>query len=735
MSKPSMRPPNESDLSLQHLQAELTRIDLLIQREIMRWQAAGQNPADAFRGLHVGDGEAMQLLKRPFGTSWGQMVTLQPEEEKAFANALTEIKHQAQAFSESARRQGQTLRLEYLASTFNLDRFDLDAFLICLASTLDLRYERLYGFLQDDVTRKRPRVNLVLDLLCDPGPGRLTKLSRFAEDAPLFKHHLLARLPASSPDASPLLNQILSVDKAIIAWLLGDYQPHAEIGPHVTLQRPQQEDANGTLAEEMRANLMRAWSAGQPILAFYGPDQARQRTAAEWLAARAERPLLIVDLAAVKEAEVSPLRALRLTLRDARLTGALPYFAGWEACFATERSVAPPPGLLSELCAYPGTVLVASKAPWQAQGIARDRQLFWLEFAMPVYPQRCALWSHFLDGQPTEVTENLDVTALASQFLLTSGQIRDAVASAKDAAAQRGEALDNQDLFAAARAHSNPHLSGLARKIDPRYDWNDIVLPIDQLAILREIVATVRGRPQVLEEWGVGKKLVSSAGVTVLFGGPPGTGKTMAAEVIASELSLDLYKIDLSTVVSKYIGETEKNLERIFSEAQSSNAILFFDEADAIFGKRSEVKDAHDRYANIEVSYLLQRMEAYDGVTILATNLRANLDEAFTRRLQFAVDFPFPEKEDRQRIWETLFPPDVPREPEIDFGLLARRFKLAGGNIRNVIVSAAYLAASDGQEVTMQHLLHGTRRELQKMGRLVNEADMQVGSLDHRRQR
>ena len=310
--------------------------------------------------------------------------------------------------------------------------------------------------------------------------------------------------------------------------------------------------------------------------------------------------------------------------------------------------------------------------------------------------------------------------------MLTTGQIRDAVASAKDRAVQRGDTLENQDLFVAARAHSNPSLGSLARKIVPRYQWQDIILPADQLLLMHEIIATVRGRPMVLDEWGVGQKLTSSAGVTILFAGPPGTGKTMAAEVIAAELGLDLYKIDLSTVVSKYIGETEKNLEQIFHEAQSSNAILFFDEADAIFGKRSEVKDAHDRYANIEVSYLLQRMEAYDGVTILATNLRANLDEAFTRRLQFAVDFPFPEEVDRLRIWQALFPAEVPCEPDLDFSLLARRFKLAGGNIRNIIVSAAYLASADGGQVTMAHLMHGARREMQKMGRLVGEEDFRL---------
>jgi SpoVK/Ycf46/Vps4 family AAA+-type ATPase len=266
----------------------------------------------------------------------------------------------------------------------------------------------------------------------------------------------------------------------------------------------------------------------------------------------------------------------------------------------------------------------------------------------------------------------------------------------------------------------------LARKITPRYAWEDIILPPDQMEILREIVNTVRARPLVLTEWGLGGKLVSSAGITALFAGPPGTGKTMAAEIIAGELALDLYKIDLSTIVSKYIGETEKNLEHIFQEAEASNAILFFDEADALFGKRSEVRDSHDRYANIEISFLLQRMEAYEGITILATNLRSNLDDAFTRRLQFAVDFTFPEEEERLHIWQALFPPDAPREDGLDLGILARRYKLAGGNIRNILVSAAYLAAADRGKISMSHLVLGARRELQKMGRLVNEDEFKT---------
>lgn len=738
----------EVEASLRHLQAELARIDARIRREVRRWQLAGQDPADSFRGLHLSDAEAGLLSERPFGASWGQMAALPPEEAQAFAEAEAQAARQVQQVAEVARREGQALRLERLAAVFGLDRFDLDALLICLAPALDLRYERLYAYLQDDVTRKRPTVSLVLDLAASSygAEERLPLLLRFAADAPLFKYHLLER-PSDSTPEPPLLGQALGVDPATVAWLLGGYQPHAGLGSHANLWRPPSEksvrrpgagdgDGDALLAGKAWPDLEQALAIlsaerEQPVVVFYGQDPVSQQAAARLLAAQAGRPLLIVNLAEVTgSAGVPPLRAMQLALRDARMTGAIPCLAGWDVCLASDgRSAEGPardgidPDLLGELCAYPGLVIVAGQAAWQASGVDRDRNLIWIEVAAPTYAERRALWQHFLKQQGCQISD-IDLSTLAGQFQLTTGQIRDAVASARDWAAQSGQGLHGSSLLAAARAHSNPRLATMARKITPRYNWSDIVLPDDQLALLREIVATVRGRSLVLEEWGVGRKLASSPGVTMLFSGPPGTGKTMAAEVIAAELSLDLYKIDLSTIVSKYIGETEKNLERIFSEAQSSNAILFFDEADAIFGKRSEVKDAHDRYANIEISYLLQRMEAYNGVTILATNLRANLDEAFTRRLQFAVDFPFPDESYRLRIWQTLLPSGVPREADLDFELLARRFKLAGGNIRNILVGAAYLAASDGGRLGMKHLLHGTRRELQKMGRLVSEKDM-----------
>ena len=281
-----------------------------------------------------------------------------------------------------------------------------------------------------------------------------------------------------------------------------------------------------------------------------------------------------------------------------------------------------------------------------------------------------------------------------------------------------------EDLFSAAREQSGRDLEALAQKLEPIYTWKDIVLPEDSLAQLREICQRVAHRHRVLAEWGFDRKLSLGKGVNALFAGPSGTGKTMAAEVIANELGLDLYKIDLSGVVSKYIGETEKNLDRVFRAAENSNAILFFDEADALFGKRSEVRDSHDRYANIEISYLLQKMEEYDGVAVLATNLRQHLDESFIRRLTFTIHFPFPDEASRRCIWARIWPAETPLGEDADPDLLAHRFKLSGGNIKNIALAAAFLAAEAGGPVTMAHLLLATRREYQKMGKALSESEL-----------
>jgi len=727
-------PESDSNLSFVHLQLELARLDILLHRQIQRVHQASR-PTDTEEGngaFFMSTNQALALLERPFGGSYDE---LGEEENIPYEEALTEVQNQISKLVDEAESHEIPLRLFQLAVLLKLDRIELDTLLICIAPQLDPRYGKLYGFLQDDMTRKRASVNLVLDLLFVNSPERLLALTMFSEDAPLLQHRLLTLEAEPGTHRPPLVEKSFFPDEGIVNWLLlGSYQAPKFLKECLTFQINPEANPN-LLSNQTKSQLDALINQGE-FFNFYGRDQLTQREAATYMGQSVQRPLLTLDLEKVVPAKpitenATPgitaaetavlLTAFHVLLRDALLIGAVPALIAWDTCLKDD---APPPELLSALSQHPGPIIVISAKRWQPRGVVRTRHFYWLDFPLPLAQQRTHLLSHFLEEE-TAVSD-LDLSLLSGQFKLSTEQLQDLVSTARDLAAQNGRSLENQDLFAAARAHSNPKLATLAKKITPRYDWEDLVLPADQVEMLREMVQTVRSRPLVLEEWGLGKKLTASAGVTALFFGEPGTGKTMGAEVMAGELGLDLYKIDLSTMVSKYIGETEKNLEKIFNEAESSNAILFFDEADAIFGKRSEVKDAHDRYANIEISYLLQRMETYDGVTILATNLRNNLDDAFMRRLQFALDFPFPKPEDRLHIWKTLFPATVPRDPNLDFELMAERFEIPGGNIRNIIVTATYLAASNGQVVTMAHLMHGTRRELQKMGRLVDDRELLI---------
>ena len=283
--------------------------------------------------------------------------------------------------------------------------------------------------------------------------------------------------------------------------------------------------------------------------------------------------------------------------------------------------------------------------------------------------------------------------------------------------------LTAEDLRRGARAQNAAGLERLARRVEPAVGWDDIVLPEAARSQLRDLASRARNRDQVLIEWRMRKGGGRGRGVTALFAGDSGTGKTMSAEVIAGELGLDLYTVNLATVVDKYVGETEKNLERIFAEAGGVNAVLLFDEADAIFGKRSEVRDAHDRYANIESAYLLQRMETFDGLAILATNLRSNIDDAFTRRLDMIIDFPAPDETSRLAIWQQCLKPPAPSAPDLDLEFCARSFTLSGGNIRSAATTAAYLAAGNGGSIGMPELISAIQQEYRKLGRLVLERE------------
>ena len=334
----------------------------------------------------------------------------------------------------------------------------------------------------------------------------------------------------------------------------------------------------------------------------------------------------------------------------------------------------------------------------------------------PLAIEQKQLWLQALGTTGRTLNGELDV--LSGQFRLSAHAIESIAESISDDATA---ADAGRELWHACRRIGHDRLNDLAERIEPSAVWDDLILPPAQHNTLRQIAAHLRQRIRVYEDWGFARHCARGLGISALFCGESGTGKTMAAEVLANELKLDLYRIDLSAVVSKYIGETEKNLRRVFDAAEDSGAILLFDEADALFGKRSEVKDSHDRYANIEVSYLLQRMEAYRGLAILTSNIKSALDRAFQRRLRFIVNFPFPENTLREAIWRRAFPPNAPTR-DIHYARLAR-LNLPGGNIRNIALNAAFLAAEAGEALDMTHLLHAARSESAKLERPLSEAE------------
>jgi SpoVK/Ycf46/Vps4 family AAA+-type ATPase len=364
-----------------------------------------------------------------------------------------------------------------------------------------------------------------------------------------------------------------------------------------------------------------------------------------------------------------------------------------------------------------GVLFAGSRDRWQFR-----RDTIHIAVPRPDLASQRLLWMQSLEG----VAHSLDgqIDAIVQQFDLGPEAIPQTVTAARGKAHQRpadDSTLTAADLWQACREQVGWRLGDLAQHLEPCYTWDDIVLPEDVLRQIHEIAEQVVARPQVYEAWGFGARLPRGRGISALFSGPSGTGKTMAAEVLANHLDLDLYCIDLAGVVSKYIGETEKNLRNVFDAAEQSGSILLFDEADSLFGKRSEVKDSHDRYANIEINYLLQRMEAYRGLAILCTNRRSALDRAFLRRLRFLVEFPFPDWRHRRLIWQKVFPPQAPRA-SLDLEALSN-LEISGGNIRNIALNAAFLAAGEGTAIRMEHVLHAARREYAKIDKLLTEAE------------
>ncbi|MFF2040775.1 AAA family ATPase [Kitasatospora sp. NPDC058170] len=607
--------------------------------------------------------------------------------------------------------------LAVLAARFGLEPPDVDLLLVALAPDLDARFERLYGYLNDDLTLRRPTVGLALELCGHSGaaPARF----RLAPTAPLVAGGLLE---VTEPERPPL-SRVLIVPDRVTAHLLGDASPDPLLAG--VLGDPADDPAVDP-AELRRAAAAVGTGTGHVHLRTRGGDPEGLAVAA--LHTSGLRPLAL-DAAVLSHDPRAVSGLARTVAREARLLGAGVLLGPLEELPDKPEERA---RVLRTLCAVLRDIpfLTYGTSGWEPAWAA-DTPVT-LTVAAPAPDRQVARWRHALAragegrGAGTDEERGAGTDALARSVAahrLDAGQLRRAAGTAVRTAALDGRPVSAEDLRTAVRAQNGAGLARLARRVEPAVGWDDLVLPAPTHRSLWELAVRARHREQVLGQWGMRPGGGRGRGVIALFAGPSGTGKTMSAEVVAADLGMDLYVVDLSTVVDKYVGETEKNLERIFTEASAVNAVLLFDEADAIFGKRSEVKDANDKHANMESAYLLQRMESFDGIAVLTTNLRANLDEAFTRRLDVIADFPVPDAAQRLALWDRCLGDRVPRADDLDLGFCADRFELAGGSIRACAVTAAYFAAESGEPVTMAQVVTAVAQEYRKLGRLVLEGE------------
>jgi AAA+ superfamily predicted ATPase len=582
-------------------------------------------------------------------------------------------------------------RFDDACSRLELDALDRAALALCAAPEIQPDFGRMFGYLHDDLTRREASPRLVARLLTGPGvsaadvlvcfdrAGRLTRTGavRLQGDGPLAD-----RAATIGPQLANHLLGTRLID-ASGDWALRRLEP-----PAISLGRS---DHVSRIASLLTRD-------SRLPLAVVGPDA---RLA---IAAAAQRGIVILDArtATVHAAWADLALTAALESRVAVIDG----IQGIPTDGAT--------AILERISALPCRPVLCIEDRRDALALA-DLAAFVIELP----PLSLAEREHAWRG----ATGVRAVDDVAARYRLDATRIIEAAELARADAASTGRRNPAaSQLSAAARAASSRRIGELAQRLEPGPGWDDMILPERQVAALHALSSFLRNRERVLGGWGY-DAIAGQRGLTALFAGESGTGKTLAARVIARAAELDVYRVDLSGLFSKWVGETEKNLERVFHAAEAANAVLFFDEADVVFGKRTEASDSSDRYANLETAFLLQRIEVYDGVVVLATNLRSNMDDAFVRRLDLVVDFPPPDLPTRKRLWRALLPSSAPFAEDVDIDFLARRFELSGGGIRNCSVAAALLAADEGGEIRMAHLIRAVAMEYAKLGRLTVQAD------------
>jgi hypothetical protein len=593
--------------------------------------------------------------------------------------------------------------LVVLEHRLGLSQFEQEILFLCAAMELDTRIASLCSRAQDDPNRPYPTFGLALTLFDDPAWDALSP------ERPLRYWRLIE---INQPGAQPLTTSALRADERIVNYLKGLNYLDDRLAP---LMAPIATDADvlppsqRRIAEVIVQQLQRlAHGARPPIFHLLGADSQSKLSVARQASESLGLTLYRVAADAIPTQSGDHETFVRLWQRESALLPIALYIDAAQI----ERTGNPHTGPIQRMVSRAaGVMFLDTREPWPDLG----RDALALDVAKPTPAEQHEAWAEALGEQGKD-----QAGRLAGHFNFNVATLKRVASAASSVSKDDPEALGTT-LWADCLRRARPALDILAQGLEPKASWDDLELPATEKSLLRHIADQVEHRTAVYDGWGFRERMNRGLGISVLFAGESGTGKTMAAEVIANELGLLLYRIDLSAVVSKYIGETEKNLRKLFDAAEDGGAILFFDEADALFGKRSEVKDSHDRYANIEVNYLLQRMEAYRGLAILATNMKSALDTAFLRRLRFIVNFPFPSPAERMAIWQKVFPHQTPTKG-LDIQRLAR-LNLTGGSIHNIALNAAFFAAKSGTDVTMPLILEAARIEFRKLEKPINEAD------------
>ncbi len=623
-----------------------------------------------------------------------------------------QAKSEQQFAVESIATQSIPSALEQLCTLFSLSPFERDILLLCVGMELDPNFELLCANAQGNRERNYPSLGLALSVLPN------SHWSVLASQSPLQRWQLIEIGNKHTLTQSPL-----RIDKRILCYLLDEPCQDEQLAGIVKPMPPASPTPLPPSHQKLAEQLVATWSHGSgtssfPIVQLCGSEVTAKYSIAAAACASVGFNLNIMEafLLPTNPHELNHL--IQRWFREALLTNS----ALLLNCDEVNQADAVREFAISQFLENLNSPLIVSS---QERQHPRQRPMITFDVPHLSHSEQLALWNSNLGSAAAEL--NGQVEALASQFNLSTPTILAACLKVKGEMGKTEEEenstspIQNQ-LWDICRTMARPRLDDLAQRIESTATWEDLVLPEQQRQTLRDIRAHVQQRTKVYQNWGFAGKGGRGLGISALFSGASGTGKTMAAEVLAQELRLDLYRIDLSAVVSKYIGETEKNLRRIFDTAETGGAILLFDEADALFGKRTEVKDSHDRHANVEVSYLLQRMEAYQGLAILTTNLKGSLDQAFLRRIRFVIAFPFPDAKARAEIWQRIFPSRTPTQG-LDVNLLGK-LNVAGGNIRNIALNAAFLAAEAGEAVMMKHIMQAAKSEYLKLERSLSDAEI-----------